>query len=110
MILSRDIRRSFAGKATLLSPADQPAINVDYKIELSGVWKDADTDDGRNRLPDRRTAKGMLALNSQEHGPLDPSSEYLLVLDNQFECRVRAKPRKKPLTYDVEGAVTKAPA
>ena len=110
MNMSRDIRRSFGGKGRLLAPADQTAVDVDCKIELSGVLIDAPTPDGRNRRPEWRKAKGTLVLGAQAPAPLDPSIEYLLVLDGQLECSVRARRRQKSHTYDVEGAVTKPPA
>jgi hypothetical protein len=53
--------------------------------------------------------KGALTLRSQDDGPLDPDIEYLLVLNGDFECRVRVKPKKKRLNYDVVGTVSKAP-
>lgn len=109
MNMSRDIRRSLAGKGSLLAPADQAAIEVDCKIELSGVWVDTPTPDGRNRRPEWRRAKGTVVLGAQAPGPLDPGTEYLLALDGQVECRVRARRRQKSHTYDVEGAVTKPP-
>jgi hypothetical protein len=109
MNMSRDIRRSFAGKGTLFAPADLAAIDVDCKIELSGVWIDAATPDGRNRRPDWRKAKGTVALSAEAPAPLDPASEYLLVVGGQVECRVRARRGQKPHTYFVEGAVTKPP-
>ena len=110
MNMSREIRRSLAGKGSLLAAADQAAIEVDCKIELSGVLIDAPTPDGRNRRPDWRRAKGTVVLSAQAPGPLDPAGEYLLVLDGPVECRVRARRRQKSHTYDVEGAVTKPPA
>ena len=110
MNMSRDIRRSFAGKGKLVTAVDQAALEVDCKIELSGVWIDASTPDGRNRRPEWRKAKGTVVLSPQAPGPLDPGGEYMLVLEGQLECRVRARRRQKSHTYDVEGAVTKPPA
>jgi len=110
MNMSRDIRRSFGGKARLVAPADQAAIDVDCKIELSGVLVDEPTPDGRNRRPDWRTAKGTLILGAQAPAPLDPGIEYLLVLDGQVECRVHVRRRQKSHTYDLAGTVTKPPA
>ena len=109
MNMSREIRRSFAGKGKLLAPADQAAIDVDGKLELSGVWVDTPTPDGRNRRPDWRKAKGTVVLGSDAPGPLDSGAEYLLALDGQVECRVRVRRGQKPRTYDVEGVVTKPP-
>ena len=110
MNMSRDIRRSFGGKARLVAPADQAAIDVDCKIELSGVLVDEPTPDGRNRRPDWRTAKGSLVLGAQAPGPLDQGIDYLLVLDDQVECSVRVRRGQKPHTYDLAGTVTKPPA
>ncbi len=110
MNMSREIRRSFGGKARLLAPADQAALDVDCKIEISGVLVDTPTPDGHNRRQDWRKAKGTVVLGSEAPAPLDPAVEYLLVLEGQLECRVRARRRQKSHTYDVEGAVTKPPA
>ena len=110
MNMSRDIRRSFGGKGKLLAPADQPAVEVDCKIDLSGVLVDEPTPDGRNRRPDWRTAKGTLVLGAQVPAPLDPGIDYLLVLDGQVECSVRVRRGQKPHTYDLAGTVTKPPA
>jgi hypothetical protein len=109
MNMSRDIRRSFGGKGKLVAPADQVAVDVDCKIELAGLLIDDPTPDGRNRRPEWRTVKGTLVLGAQAPGPLDPAVDYLLVLDGQVECRVRARRRQKSHTYDVAGAVTKPP-
>lgn len=110
MNMSREIRRSFGGKARLFAPADQSALDVDCKIEISGVWVDTPTPDGHNRRPDWRKAKGTVVLGAQAAAPLDPAVEYLLVLDGQLECRVRARRRQKSHTYDIAGDVTKPPA
>jgi hypothetical protein len=109
MNMSRDIRRSFGGKGKLFAATDQAALDVDCKIELSGAWIDGPTPDGRNRRPEWRKAKGTVVLGTQAPGPLDPTTEYLLVLDSQVECRVRARRRQKSHTYDVEGTVTRPP-
>ena len=84
--------------------------DVDCKIEISGVLVDTPTPDGHNRRQDWRKAKGTVVLGSEAPAPLDPAVEYLLVLEGQLECRVRARRRQKSHTYDVEGAVTKPPA
>jgi hypothetical protein len=110
MHLSPVVQKTLKGKGQLLTTEDRPAIDVHYKLELSGILIESATLDGRHqRLPEWRTAKGELKLNSCDDGPLDPKVEYLLVLDGDVECRIKVRPHGRPLTYIVEGSVSKAP-
>ena len=110
MQLSPGAKRTLKGKGRLLTAADRPAIDVHYKLELSGILVESTTLDGRHhRLPEWRTAKGELTLNSRDDAPLDPKLEYLLALEDNVECRIKARPHGRPLTYIVEGSVSKAP-
>jgi hypothetical protein len=110
MQLSQAVQRTLKGKGQLLTTADQPPVDVHYKLDLSGILVESTTPDGsHHRLPEWRTAKGELRLNSGEDGPLASKVEYLLVLDDSVECRIKVRPHGRPLTYIVDGSVSKAP-
>jgi hypothetical protein len=110
MQLSPGVQRTLKGKGQLLATGERPAIEVHYKLELSGVLVESATaDGGHHRLPEWRSAKGELTLNAREDGPLDAKALYVLALEEQLECRMRVRPHGRPLTYLVEGSVGKAP-